>query len=172
MKRIFTSRVVTTAHARGAVVFVVGAAAYIASRPDPSPATNTETYGRDYELADTEPTYKAADLPKGVQTIAGRVHPRGRRARGSREGLEAHPSRAAGAVRLHLQAVADGRHPRPVLPLEGHQDRGFEIDGDHAERRSSSACSSCPRSSVDGQAAGVRHRPQGVGHRREEDLAA
>jgi hypothetical protein len=52
-------------------LLVVGIGAYIASRPDPSPATNTETYGRDYELPVTEPTYKASDLPKGVQTIAG-----------------------------------------------------------------------------------------------------
>ena len=54
-----------------AAVLVVGIGAYIASRPDPSPATNTETYGRDYELPVTETTYKASDLPKGVQTIAG-----------------------------------------------------------------------------------------------------
>ena len=52
-------------------LLVVGVAAYISSRPDPSPATNTETYGRDYEIPETTTTYTAADLPKGVQTIAG-----------------------------------------------------------------------------------------------------
>jgi hypothetical protein len=55
----------------GAAVLVVGIAAYISSRPDPSPATNTETYGRDYELPETTQTFTAADLPKGVQKIAG-----------------------------------------------------------------------------------------------------
>jgi hypothetical protein len=52
-------------------LLVVGFGVYVASRPDPSPATNTETYGRDYELPETTKTYTAADLPKGVQTIAG-----------------------------------------------------------------------------------------------------
>jgi hypothetical protein len=72
MKRFFSSRVVTTVATIAAIaLFVVGAGAYIASRPDPSPATNTETYGRDFEVDFSEPTYKASDLPKGVQTIAG-----------------------------------------------------------------------------------------------------
>ena len=72
MKRIFSSKLFAyTATVVGAAVLVVGVAAYVSSRPDPSPATNTETYGRDYELPETEKKYTAADLPKGVQTIAG-----------------------------------------------------------------------------------------------------
>jgi hypothetical protein len=72
MKRILSSRIVSLgATVAAAALLVVGAAAYISSRPDPSPATNTETYGRDFELPETTPVYKASDLPKGVQTIAG-----------------------------------------------------------------------------------------------------
>ncbi len=72
MKRILTSRVFTTllTLAAGALL-VVGLAAYISSRPDPSPATNTETYGRDYELEVTTNTFTAADLPPGVRKVAG-----------------------------------------------------------------------------------------------------
>lgn len=63
----WTLRAVTTA---AVALFVVGAWMYVDSRPDPSPATNTETYGRDFELP-PEKTYSAKDLPEGVQTIAG-----------------------------------------------------------------------------------------------------
>ncbi len=72
MKRILTSRVFTTllTLAAGALL-VVGLAAYISSRPDPSPATNTETYGRDYELPETTQAFTAADLPPGVRKVAG-----------------------------------------------------------------------------------------------------
>jgi hypothetical protein len=74
MKRIFGSKLFAyLATMVGAAILVVGAAAYISSRPDPASetATNTETYGRNYELPDTEPKFTAADLPKGVQRIAG-----------------------------------------------------------------------------------------------------
>ena len=55
VKRILTSRVFTAGLTLvGAAVLVVGIAAYVQSRPDPSPATNTETYGRDYELPETD----------------------------------------------------------------------------------------------------------------------
>ena len=51
MKRILTSRVFTAGLTLVcAAVLVIGIAAYVKSRPDPSPATNTETYGRDYEV--------------------------------------------------------------------------------------------------------------------------
>ncbi len=72
VKRILTSRVFTTlATLVSAALLVVGIAAYISSRPDPSPATNTETYGRDYELPETTKTFTAADLPPGVRKVAG-----------------------------------------------------------------------------------------------------
>ena len=72
MKRILTSRVFTTGLTLVcAALLVVGIAAYIQSRPDPSPATNTETYGRGYELPETTTTFTASDLPKGVQKVAG-----------------------------------------------------------------------------------------------------
>jgi hypothetical protein len=67
MKRVLINGAVVVAVA----LFVAGLGYYIASRPDPSPATNTQTYGRDYELPETEPVYKASDLPKGVQSVAG-----------------------------------------------------------------------------------------------------
>ena len=72
MKRVLTSKLFG-----GVLVFaasallVVGAAAYISSRPDPSPATNTTDYGRQYELPETTKTYAAEDLPKGVRQVAG-----------------------------------------------------------------------------------------------------
>jgi len=72
VKRILTSRVFTTlATLVSAALLVIGIAAYISSRPDPSPATNTETYGRDYELEVTTNTFAAADLPPGVRKVAG-----------------------------------------------------------------------------------------------------
>lgn len=72
MKGIFGKRVVSfVVTMASAALLVVGFGYYIATRPDPSPATNTETYGKDYELPITQPTYKASDLPKGVQRIAG-----------------------------------------------------------------------------------------------------
>lgn len=52
-------------------VLVVGIVRFVQTRPDASPATNTETYGRDYELPITTESFTAADLPKGVQKIAG-----------------------------------------------------------------------------------------------------
>ena len=57
--------------AAATLLLVVGAVRYVQSRPDPSPATNTTTYGRDYELPDTTKKYTAADLPKDVRKIAG-----------------------------------------------------------------------------------------------------
>jgi hypothetical protein len=63
--------VVNLAVVAAAALLVVGFGYYIASRPDPSPATNTQTYGRDFELPETEATYTPSDLPKGVQTVAG-----------------------------------------------------------------------------------------------------
>jgi hypothetical protein len=72
VKRILTSRVFTAGLTLvGAAVLVIGIAAYVKSRPDPSPATNTQTYGRDYEVPDTTTKLTSADLPKGVQQIAG-----------------------------------------------------------------------------------------------------
>lgn len=72
MKRILTSRVFTAGLTLVcAAVLVIGIAAYVQSRPDPSPATNTETYGRDYEVPETTTKLTAADLPKGVQQVAG-----------------------------------------------------------------------------------------------------
>ena len=76
MRRMLSSKGVTyLAMALSGALLVVGFGAYIASRPDPSPATNTgaeaETYGRDYELPDTTKRYTAKDLPKGVQQTAG-----------------------------------------------------------------------------------------------------
>ena len=52
-------------------LLVVGIAAYISSRPDSSPATNTQTYGRDYELPEETQAFKASDLPQGVRKTAG-----------------------------------------------------------------------------------------------------
>ena len=52
-------------------VFVWGAVAYVQSRPDPSPATNTTTYGRDYELPAPTNPYKASDVPKEARQVAG-----------------------------------------------------------------------------------------------------
>ncbi len=70
--RIFANQWFLRAFTTAAVaLLVVGAVKYIQSRPDPSPATNTETYGKDFELPVTEKQYKAADLPKGVQRTAG-----------------------------------------------------------------------------------------------------
>ena len=54
-----------------AALLVIGIVSYVQSRPDPSPATNTTTYGRDYELPATTTTYTAADLPKNVHRTAG-----------------------------------------------------------------------------------------------------
>ena len=73
MKRILTSRVFTTGLTLVcAALLVVGIAAYIQSRPDPSPATNTETYGRGLRAAgDDDRRSRPSDLPKGVQTVAG-----------------------------------------------------------------------------------------------------
>jgi hypothetical protein len=52
-------------------LFVWGAVAYISSRPDPSPATNTTTYPRDYELPAPTNPYKASDVPKEARQVAG-----------------------------------------------------------------------------------------------------
>lgn len=72
MKRIFTPKVLINLGAVAAAgLLVVGVAAFISSRPDPAPATNTETYGRDFELPAPTSAYTAADLPKGVRQIAG-----------------------------------------------------------------------------------------------------
>ena len=76
MKRILSSKTVTfLAMALSAALLVIGVGAYVASRPDPSPATNTgaeaETYGRDFELTDTTKRLTTKDLPKGVQQAAG-----------------------------------------------------------------------------------------------------
>jgi hypothetical protein len=54
-----------------AALLVIGIVSYVQSRPDPSPATNTTTYGRDYELPVTTKEYTAADLPKNVRRVAG-----------------------------------------------------------------------------------------------------
>ena len=61
--RVFTAAAVA--------LLVVGMVRYVQSRPDPSPATNTQTYGRDYELPAETTQYTAADLPKGVRRVAG-----------------------------------------------------------------------------------------------------
>lgn len=72
MKRLLSSNVLlNVAVLCAGALLVVGAAAYISSRPDPSPATNTETYGRDYELPEETTAFTASDLPKGVRQIAG-----------------------------------------------------------------------------------------------------
>lgn len=52
-------------------LLVVGIVRYVQTRPDPSPATNTVSYGRDYEVPVTTSKFTAADLPKGVRQIAG-----------------------------------------------------------------------------------------------------
>ncbi|MGI9111834.1 MAG: hypothetical protein ACR2GT_06525 [Gaiellaceae bacterium] len=54
-----------------AALLVIGAFAYVQSRPDPSPATNTTTFGRDFELPVTTNLLTAADLPKNVRQVAG-----------------------------------------------------------------------------------------------------
>ena len=165
MKRILTSRVFTTGLTLVcAALLVVGIAAYIQSRPDPSPATNTETYGRDYELPVTDDDVQGVRPAQGRADGRRRVHPRGRRARGPREGVEADAPRAARAVRLHLQAVADGRHPRAVLPLEGHLDGELRDRRDHAEGDLPPRAPA-PEGHREGQAAGLRHRAQDAGHR-------
>lgn len=72
MKRFLRSKVLlNVAVLCAGALLVVGLAAYISSRPDPSPATNTETYGRDYELPETTRVFTASDLPKGVRKTAG-----------------------------------------------------------------------------------------------------
>lgn len=72
MKGILTNRVVSfVVMMVSAALLVVGFGYYVATRPDPSPATNTETYGKDYEIPITQPQYKASELPKGVQKTAG-----------------------------------------------------------------------------------------------------
>ncbi|MBA2293659.1 MAG: hypothetical protein H0W16_00855 [Actinobacteria bacterium] len=72
MKRILSSKVLlNVAVLCAGALLVVGVAAYISSRPEPSPATNTETYGRDFELPETTQAFTAADLPKGVRKTAG-----------------------------------------------------------------------------------------------------
>lgn len=72
MKRLPSSNVLlNVAVLCAGVLLVVGAAAYISSRPDPSPATNTETVGRDYELPEETTVFTASDLPKGVRKTAG-----------------------------------------------------------------------------------------------------
>lgn len=63
--------VVRTFTAVSALVLVVGLVKYAQSRPDPSPRTNTTSYGRDFELPTTTPKYTAADLPAGVRRVAG-----------------------------------------------------------------------------------------------------
>lgn len=52
-------------------LFVWGAVAYVQSRPDPSPATNTQTYSRDYELPAPTNPYKVSDVPKEARRVAG-----------------------------------------------------------------------------------------------------
>jgi hypothetical protein len=52
-------------------LLVVGIVRFVQTRPDPSPATNTESYGRDYELPTSTSAYTAADLPDGVRKVAG-----------------------------------------------------------------------------------------------------
>jgi len=54
-----------------AALLVIGAFMYVQSRPDPSPRTNTTTFGRDYELPVTTNALTAADLPKDVRRVAG-----------------------------------------------------------------------------------------------------
>lgn len=72
MRRIIANPWVMRAFTAGAtLLLVVGAVRYVQSRPDPSPATNTTTYGRDYELPVTTKKYTAADLPKDVRKVAG-----------------------------------------------------------------------------------------------------
>jgi hypothetical protein len=57
--------------AAAVALFIVGAVAFVQSRPDPSPATNTVPYDPDYELPVTTQEYTAADLPKSVRRVAG-----------------------------------------------------------------------------------------------------
>ena len=73
MRKILLNQwVLRTFSAASALLLVVGIVKYVQTRPDPSPATNTTSYGRDYELpAETTPKYTAADLPQGVRKIAG-----------------------------------------------------------------------------------------------------
>lgn len=72
MRKILTNAWVARAFsAVAAALLVIGLVAYVQSRPDPSPATNTTTYGRDYELPVTTDKHTVADLPKGVRRVAG-----------------------------------------------------------------------------------------------------
>jgi len=72
VKRLLSSNVLlNVAVLCAGALLVVGVAAYISSRPDPSPATNTETFGRDFELPEETTAFTASDLPKGVRKVAG-----------------------------------------------------------------------------------------------------
>ena len=72
MRKLLTNAwVVRGITAVSAALLVVGFVSYVQSRPDPSPATNTTTYGRDYELPVTTNSLTAADLPKNVRRVAG-----------------------------------------------------------------------------------------------------
>ena len=72
MRRYLANAWVMRAFTAGAaLLLVVGVVSYVQSRPDPSPATNTTSYGRDYELPVTTTAYTAADLPKDVRRVAG-----------------------------------------------------------------------------------------------------
>jgi hypothetical protein len=57
--------------ASAAALLIVGFVAYVQSRPDPSPATNTQTFGRDYELPAPTNPYKVSDVPQEARRVAG-----------------------------------------------------------------------------------------------------
>lgn len=72
MNRFLSSNVlINVATLCAAALLVIGVAAYISSRPESTPATSTQTVGRDFELEETVPLYNASDLPKGVRRVAG-----------------------------------------------------------------------------------------------------
>jgi hypothetical protein len=72
MRKVFGNAWFVRAFTASAVaLFVVGFVAYVQSRPDPSPATNTTTYPRDYELPVTTQQYSADDVPKEARRVAG-----------------------------------------------------------------------------------------------------
>ena len=171
MKRILTSRVFTTGITLvSAAVLVVGIAAYIQSRPDPSPATNTETYGRDYELPETTKTYTAADLPKGVQKVAGEFI----LAAAGREDLAkawklTHPELRAQCGCTYKQWLT-GDIPVQYYPSKDISTASFEVERHHAEGGLPPRAAPA-EGQLGGQAAGLRHRAQDAGDRREEAVA-
>ena len=160
MKRVLVNGAVVVAVA----LFVAGFGYYVASRPDPSPATNTQTYGRDYELPETEPVYKPSDLPKGVQTVAGQFI----LAAAGREDLAkawrlTHPELRAQCGCTYKQWLK-GDIPVQYYPSQAIDTASFEID-EITPREIYMRVLAPPEGGRVGEAAGLRHRPQGPGQR-------